>query len=462
MTFEANTDGYNFSVPANYINVLPPGLNEDVVKEISRLKNEPKWMEDLRLNGLRRFIDKKLPTWGPNLSGLNFNKVIYYAKPTDIKARSWGDLPPSIRETFDRLGVPEAERKFFAGVGAHFESETVYHNIQKEFEKQGIIYTDMDTAVREYPDLVKKYFGKIIPIADNKFSALTYAVWSVGSFVYVPKGVRLEKPIYAYFRLNAPNVGNFERTLIVAEEDSYVHYIKNCSAPLYSESTLHASVVEVLVKRGAHVRITAIQNWSKNVNSFATQRAHVYENGKMEWIDGNVGSGVVMKYPAIYLHGRGASGTINSMNMASKGQIMDTGGKVYHNAPDTSSTITSKGVSMKGGITTYRGIVYVARGAENARSAVKCDSLMTDGLSKSNTFPYEVVNENSATVVHEATAGKVSQEQLFYLMSRGIKESDAMSLIVMGYMDQFTKEIPLDFSTELSKLITMELTGAVG
>jgi len=462
MDFEIDLDKYNFSVSANYKFVMPAGLSENLVKEISRLKNEPQWMEDLRLKGLQEFINKKAPSWGPDLSGLDLNKVIYYAKPTDNKARSWEDLPPSIRETFERLGVPEAERKFLAGVGAQFESEVVYHNLQKELEKEGVIFTDMDTAVKEYPDLVKQYFGKIIPITDNKFSALTYAVWSGGSFVYVPKGVKLEKPIYAYFRLNAPDVGNFERTLIVADEDSYVHYIEGCTAPLYSDSTLHGGVVEILAKKGAHVRYTTIQNWSKNIYNLVTQRAHVYENGKMEWIDGNMGSKVTMKYPSIYLMGKGASGIINSMSIASKNQTIDSGGKIYHNAPDTTSMITSKGISMKGGVTTYRGLVFVARGAENARSAVRCDSLMMDEYSRSNTFPYETVNENSATVVHEASAGKVGQDQLFYLMSRGLKEADALSLIVMGYIDSFTKEIPADFAAELYKLISLELSGAVG
>ncbi|MGC8660882.1 MAG: Fe-S cluster assembly protein SufB [Nitrososphaeria archaeon] len=462
MSFEVDLDKYNFSVSTDYNYVMPRGLNEGTVREISRLKNEPQWMEDLRLKGLREFVGKKMPSWGPDLSDLDLNKVIYYAKPTGNQAKSWEDLPPSIKETFERLGVPEAERKFLAGVGAQFESEVVYHNLKKELESQGVIFSDMDTAVREYPELVKEYYSKIIPVSDNKFSALTYAVWSGGSFVYVPKGVRLEKPVYAYFRLNAPDVGNFERTLIVAEEDSYVHYIEGCTAPLYSGSTLHGGVVEIVAKKGAHVRYTTIQNWSRNVFNLVTQRAHVYENGKMEWVDGNMGSKITMKYPSIYLLGRGASGIINSMSIASKNQIIDSGGKIYHNAPDTSSTITSKGISMKGGSTTYRGLVYVARNAENAKSAVRCDSLMMDENSRSNTYPYEVVNDNSATVVHEASAGRVGQEQLFYLMSRGLKEPDALSLIVMGYMDQFTKEIPVDFATELYKLISLELIGAVG
>lgn len=462
MSFEVDLNKYNFSVQADYKFVLPRGLNENTVKEISRLKNEPSWMEEIRLKGLNEFVSKKMPLWGPDLSGLDFNKVIFYANPTDSKAKNWEDLPPSIRDTFERLGVPEAERNFLAGVGAQFESEVVYHNLKKELESQGVIFSDMDTAVREYPELVKKYYSKVIPINDNKFSALTYAVWSGGSFVYVPKGVRLEKPVYAYFRLNAPDVGNFERTLIIAEEDSYVHYIEGCTAPLYSDSTLHGGVVEIIAKKGAHVRYTTIQNWSKNIYNLVTQRAHVYENGKMEWVDGNMGSKITMKYPSIYLLGKGASGIINSLSIASGNQIIDSGGKIYHNAPDTSSTITSKGISMKGGITTYRGLVHVARGATNSKSAVRCDSLMMDENSRSNTYPYEQVNENSATVVHEASAGKVGQEQLFYLRSRGLKESDALSLIVMGYMDQFTKEIPIDFATELYKLISLELNGAVG
>lgn len=457
-----NYEKYNFSVNIDYKYIAERGLNEKLIKEISSIKDEPTWMEELRLEALKKFYELPMPRWGPDLSGLDLQNVIYYAKPTESKARSWEDLPPAIRETFERLGVPEAEKKFLAGVGAQFESEVVYHNIQKELEKQGVIFTDMDTAIKEYPDLVREYFGKVIPIGDNKFSALTYAVWSGGSFVYVPKGVKLEKPIYAYFRLNAPDVGNFERTLIIADEGSDVHYIEGCTAPLYSKYTLHGGVVEIVVKKNAHVRYTTIQNWSKNVYNLVTQRAHVQEGGKMEWIDGNLGSKVTMKYPSIYLYGKGSKGFINSLSLATKEQIIDSGGKVYHLNKETSSLITSKGVSMNGGRTTYRGLVWVGKGAENAKAAVRCDSLMVDESSTSTTYPYEYVYEKDASIVHEATAGRIGKQQLFYLQSRGLSEQKAQSLIVSGYLEDFTKDIPPDFAIELYKLIELELTGAVG
>ncbi|MFP3165972.1 MAG: Fe-S cluster assembly protein SufB, partial [Nitrososphaeria archaeon] len=375
MSFEIDYSKYNFSVQVDYKYIAQKGLNEKLIKEISSIKNEPAWVEEMRLKALEEFYRLPMPKWGPDLSGLDLGNVIYYAKPTNLKARSWGDLPPSIRETFERLGVPEAEKKFLAGVGAQFESEVVYHNMQNELEKQGVIFTDMDTAVKEYPDLVKEYFGKVIPIGDNKFAALTYAVWSGGSFVYVPKGVKLEKPIYAYFRLNAPDVGNFERTLIIADEGSDVHYIEGCTAPVYSQSTLHGGVVEIVVKKDAHVRYTTIQNWSKNIYNLVTQRSHVYDNGRMEWVDGNIGSKVTMKYPSIYLFGRGSKGFINSLSLATNNQVIDSGGKVYHLNKETSSLISSKGVSLKGGKTIYRGMVWVGKGAEKAKAAVRCDSL---------------------------------------------------------------------------------------
>ncbi len=462
MDFEIDYSKYNFTVQVDYKYVASRGLNESLIKEISSLKNEPTWVEEMRLKALEEFYRLQMPRWGPDLSGLKLENVIYYARPTEKKARSWEELPPSIREAFERLGVPEAEKKFLAGVGAQFESEVVYHNIQKELEKQGVIFTDMDTAVKEYPDLVREYFGKVIPIGDNKFAALTYAVWSGGSFVYVPKGVKLEKPIYAYFRLNAPDVGNFERTLIIADEGSDVHYIEGCTAPLYSESTLHGGVVEIVVKKGAHVRYTTIQNWSKNVYNLVTQRAHVQEGGSMEWIDGNIGSKVTMKYPSIYLFGKDSRGFINSLSLATSGQTIDSGGKIYHLNRNTSSMITSKGVSLKGGRTIYRGLVWVGKGSEEAKSAVRCDSLMVDEKSTSVTYPYEFVYEDNASVVHEATAGRIGKQQLFYLQSRGLKEEQAQSLIVSGYLADFAKDIPPDFAVELYRLIELELTGAVG
>ncbi|MGC8558284.1 MAG: Fe-S cluster assembly protein SufB, partial [Nitrososphaeria archaeon] len=400
--------------------------------------------------------------WGPDLSGLNLNELIYYIKPVNKRAETWDELPASIRETFERLGVPESERKFLAGVGAQFESEMVYHNIKKELDSQGVIFASMDEAVKEYPNMVREYFGKVVPIGDNKFSALTYAVWGGGSFVYVPKGVKLEKPLYAYFRMNSSNEGTFDRTLIVADEDSYIHYIENCTAPRYSQASLHSGVVEVIVKRGAKVRYTSIQNWSKNVYNLVTERARVYDGGRMEWVGGNVGSAVTMAYPASYLVGRGASTDILSLSMASGKQEIDSGGKAYHVAPETSSTIQSKGVSMNGGRSTYRGQVYVSRGARNSKSFVKCDSLITDSLSSSYTYPYEIVKENDSTVVHEATAGKISEEMLFYLQSRGLKETEARALIISGYLEDFEKQIPADFAVELNRLIEMELAESVG
>lgn len=462
MAFEIDYSRYNFSVPAQYKYLAQKGISERVIEEIARQKDEPGWVTDIRMKALKEFLQQQMPRWGPDLSGLNLDDVVYYASPTGQKAASWEDLPPSIRETFERLGVPEAERKFLAGVGAQFESDVVYHSLQEELEKQGVIFTDMDTAVKEYPEIVREYFGKVIPIGDNKFAALTYAVWSGGSFVYVPKGVKLQKPIYAYFRLNAPGVGNFERTLIVADEDSSVHYIEGCTAPIYSTSTLHSGVVEIVVKKGAHVRYTTIQNWSRNVYNLVTQRAHVHEGGSMEWVDGNMGSKVTMKYPSTYLMGRGAKGTILSMALASAGQVIDSGGKAYHLAKETSSTITSKGIAMKGGRSIYRGLIYVSKGASESSSAVRCDSLMVDQDSTAATYPYEFVNEEGATVVHEASAGRISQQQLFYAQSRGLNEGQATSMIVNGYVQDFAKEIPPDFAIELYRMIELELTGAVG
>jgi Fe-S cluster assembly protein SufB len=455
-------DRYDFSVHADYSYVSPPGLDEKLIDDISRLKNDPHWIVDIRKRALNEFLELPLPRWGPDLGGLNLNELVYYIRPVNKRAETWDELPASIRETFERLGVPESERKFLAGVGAQFESEMVYHNIKKELDSQGVIFASMDEAVKEYPNMVREYFGKVVPIGDNKFSALTYAVWGGGSFVYVPKGVKLEKPLYAYFRMNSSNEGTFDRTLIVADEDSYVHYIENCTAPRYSQASLHSGVVEVIVKRGAKVRYTSIQNWSKNVYNLVTERARVYDGGRMEWVGGNVGSAVTMAYPASYLVGRGASTDILSMSMASGKQEIDSGGKAYHVAPETSSTIQSKGVSMNGGRSTYRGQVYVSRGARNSKSFVKCDSLITDSLSSSYTYPYEIVKENDSTVVHEATAGKISEEMLFYLQSRGLKETDARALIISGYLEDFERQIPADFAVELNRLIEMELTESVG
>lgn len=455
-------DRYDFSVQADYSYVSPPGVDEKLIDDISRVKNDPQWIVDIRKRALNEFLELPMPRWGPDLGGLNLNELIYYIKPVNKRAETWDELPASIRETFERLGVPESERKFLAGVGAQFESEMVYHNIKKELDSQGVIFASMDEAVKEYPNMVREYFAKVVPIGDNKFSALTHAVWGGGSFVYVPKGVKLEKPLYAYFRMNSSNEGTFDRTLIVADEDSYIHYIENCTAPRYSQASLHSGVVEVIVKRGAKVRYTSIQNWSKNVYNLVTERARVYDGGRMEWVGGNVGSAVTMAYPASYLVGRGASTDILSLSMASGKQEIDSGGKAYHVAPETSSTIQSKGVSINGGRSTYRGQVYVSRGARNSKSFVKCDSLIADSSSSSYTYPYEIVKENDSTVVHEATAGKISEEMLFYLQSRGLKEAEARALIISGYLEDFERQIPADFAVELNRLIEMELTESVG
>ncbi|MDG7042943.1 MAG: Fe-S cluster assembly protein SufB [Nitrososphaerota archaeon] len=452
---------YDFKVSQDYVFVSPKGLNEELVRDISTRKNEPDWMLQLRLKAYNEFISMPLPRWGPSLSDLNFENIIFYAKPMDKQAKSWNELPASIKNTFDRLGLPEAERNFLAGVGAQFESDVVYHKIKKELEEQGVIFSDMDGALREYGDIVKKYYGTVIPIRDNKFAALTYAVWSGGSFVYVPKGVKIEKPLNAYFRLNAPDVGNFERTLIIAEDDSDVHYIEGCTAPVYTTSSLHSGVVEIVVKKNAHVRYTTIQNWSKNVYNLVTQRAQVDENGRMEWIDGNIGSKVTMKYPSIYLRGKGSRGEILSVAYANN-QNIDSGGKIYHLAPNTSSKITSKGISKNGGSNVYRGMIYVARGATGVKSAVRCDALILDMKSKSDTYPYLNINENDATTVHEASVGKIGEEQMFYLRSRGLSEAEAQSMIVMGFLEPFTKELPLDFAVEMNRLIDLDMTGAIG
>jgi len=455
-------DRYDFSVKADYSYVSSPGVDEKLIDDISRLKNDPQWIVDIRKRALNEFLELPMPRWGPDLGGLNLNDLVYYIRPVNKRAETWDELPATIRETFERLGVPESERKFLAGVGAQFESEMVYHNIKKELDSQGVIFASMDEAVKEYPNIVREYFGKVVPIGDNKFSALTYAVWGGGSFVYVPKGVKLEKPLYAYFRMNSSNEGTFDRTLIVADEDSYINYIENCTAPRYSQASLHSGVVEVIVKRGAKVRYTSIQNWSKNVYNLVTERARIYDGGRMEWVGGNVGSAVTMAYPASYLVGRGASTDILSLSMASGKQEIDSGGKAYHVAPETYSTIQSKGVSMNGGRSTYRGQVYVSRGAKNSKSFVKCDSLIADSSSSSYTYPYEIVKENDSTVVHEATAGKINEEMLFYIQSRGLKENEARALIIAGYLEDFERQIPADFAVELNRLIEMELTESVG
>ncbi|MBX5466510.1 MAG: Fe-S cluster assembly protein SufB [Firmicutes bacterium] len=438
------------------------GLTRQTVEDISRIKGEPKWMLDFRLHALDVFLRKPMPTWGADLSQLNFDDIIYYVKPSERQGRTWDEVPQAIKDTFDRLGIPEAEQKFLAGVSAQYESEVVYHSIRKDLEEKGIIFCDTDTAVREYPELVREYFGTVIPPEDNKFAALNSAVWSGGSFVYLPKGVRCDIPLQAYFRINSQNMGQFERTLIIADEGSFGHYVEGCTAPVYSTESLHSAVVEILVKEGARMRYTTVQNWAPNVYNLVTKRAVAYKNATMEWIDGNFGSKATMKYPAVYLVGEGARGMVLSIAVASRGQHQDTGAKMIHAAPHTSSTIVSKSISQRGGKATYRGLVHFAPEAEGAHSHVKCDTLILDAESASDTIPTAEVDTNAAKMEHEATVTKVSEEQLFYLMSRGLSEEEATRLIVLGFIEPFTRELPMEFAVEMNRLIKFEMEGAIG
>jgi Fe-S cluster assembly protein SufB len=453
---------YNFRDIVDYEILLPKGLNEEIVREISRIKNEPSWMEEFRVKSFKLFMEKPMPTWGVDLSKLRLDDIHYYAKPTSKKGRSWDEVPEYIKRTFERLGIPEAERKFLAGVGGQYDSEVVYHNLRKELEKQGVIFVDTDTAVREYPEIVKKYFGTVVPPNDNKFAALNSAVWSGGSFIYVPEGVKVEMPLQAYFRINAQNVGQFERTLIIAEPYSEVQYIEGCTAPVYLSHSLHSAVVEIIAKKGAKVRYTTIQNWSIDVFNLVTKRAHAYEEARVEWVDANIGSKATMKYPSVYLLGKYASAEIISVAFAGKGQHQDTGGKVIHLAPYTSSRITSKSVSKDGGRTTYRGLLHVAKGARGVKASVRCDALLLDEYSKTDTYPYVEILEDDATVTHEATVGKISEDQLFYLMSRGIPEVEALNMIVLGFFEPFIKELPMEYAVEMNRLLRLEMTGSVG
>ncbi len=459
---EIDLTKYDFKDPENYVYKAPKGLSEKLIKEISRMKGEPKWMLEMRLRGFRAFLKKPMPTWGADLSGINFDEIIYYIKPTDKKSNSWDEIPEYIKRTFEKLGLPEAEQKFLAGVGAQYESEVVYHNIKKDLEEEGVIFLDMDTGLKEYPEIIRKYFGTVVPPEDNKFAALNTAFWSGGSFVYVPEGVQVKVPLYAYFRINAANVGQFERTLIIAEKGSTVHYIEGCTAPLYSTSSLHAAVVEIIAEKGAKVRYTTIQNWSKNVYNLVTKRALAKENATIEWIDGNFGSKVTMKYPGIILAGKGAKAKVISLAYSGSGQQIDAGAKVFHLAPNTSSSVVSKSISTGGGQNTFRGLFVVSKKADNAKLSIRCDALILDKKSRSDTFPtLEIQNEN-ATVSHEATVGKIGEEQLYYLRSRGLNEQEAVNMIVMGFVEPFVKELPPQFAIELYKLLELEMEGAVG
>ncbi len=456
--------GYRFDWKDPSHSVFEPkkGLSEQVVEEISHLKSEPEWMRKYRLKALKHFEGRPMPWWGADLSDINFDDIYYFIRSTEKQATEWEDLPEDIRGTWDKLGIPEAEKKFLGGVSAQYESEVVYHKIKDELDKLGVIFTDMDTALREHPEIVKEYFGTIIPANDNKFAALNSAVWSGGSFIYVPEGVRVEIPLQAYFRINAESMGQFERTLIIAEPGSYVHYVEGCSAPIYTKNSLHSAVVEIVAKPNSRVRYTTIQNWSNNVYNLVTKRAAAYEDAVMEWIDGNIGSKVTMKYPSIYLLGKGARGEVLSVAYAGKGMHTDAGGKAIHAAPYTTSVINSKSVSKDGGRTGYRGLVRVEEGAHHAKSTVRCDALILDDESASDTFPYIEVEDDTAALGHEATVSKVGDDQLFYLMSRGLSEQEATAMIVNGFIEPITRELPMEYAVELNRLIELQMEGAVG
>lgn len=456
------TQKYGFHDDIQPVFQTERGLTRRVVEEISHQKNEPKWMREFRLQAYDIFMSKPMPAWGPDLSQLNFDEIVYYIQPTDRKGRSWDEVPEEIKRTFDRLGIPEWERKFLAGVGAQYDSFTVYHNLAKQWEEKGVIFVDTDTAVREYPDLVKEYFGTVIPPNDNKFAALNSAVWSGGSFVYVPAGVHVDIPLQAYFRINAKNAGQFERTLIIAEEGSFVHYVEGCTAPVYAEEALHSAVVEIIVKRGARVRYTTIQNWSRDVYNLVTKRAVAYGDSVMEWVDGNIGSRVTQKYPSVYLMEPGARGEILSVAFAGDGQHQDTGGKLIFAAPHTTGRITSKSISKGTGRASYRGLVQVLEGAHHAKCNVECDALLLDEDAKTDTYPYIEINEQEVTIGHEARVSKVSDEQIFYLQSRGLKKDEALTLIVSGFIEPLAKQLPMEYAVELNRLIELEMEGSVG
>jgi Fe-S cluster assembly protein SufB len=459
--------GFNDNDNATYSYRTEKGLSEEVVREISRVKSEPQWMTDFRLKSYRHFLEKPMPTgfWGGSIQNYNldFNDIYYYARASDRPEADWSDVPEYIKDTFDKLGIPEAEKKsLIAGVGAQYDSEVVYHSIREDLEKLGVIFTDTDSAVRDYPEIFQKYFGTIVPPADNKFAALNSAVWSGGSFVYVPAGVKVDIPLQAYFRINKENMGQFERTLIIAEEGSYVHYVEGCTAPSYTTDSLHSAVVEIVVHKGARVRYTTIQNWSTNVFNLVTKRAVAYEDAVMEWVDGNLGSQLTMKYPSVYLMGPRAHGEILSLAMASDGQHQDAGAKIVHVAPDTTSTIISKSVSRGSGRTSYRGALRVEPGAVRSKATVRCDALLLDEQSRSDTYPLMDIEEEQVNIGHEASVSKVGEDQLFYLQSRGITEVDATKMIVNGFVEPIVKELPMEYAVELNRLIELQMEGAVG
>jgi Fe-S cluster assembly protein SufB len=460
---QVNTDyQYGFHDPENYVFKSGRGLTRSVVEQISEMKGEPDWMRQFRLKSLEYFNRRPMPSWGADLSEIDFGNIFYYVKPSQGAGRTWEDVPANIKNTFDKLGIPEAEKKFLAGVGAQYESETIYHKLRDDLAAQGVIFLDTGAALQEQPELFKKYFGTVIPPNDNKFAALNSAVWSGGSFIYVPKGVHVELPLQAYFRINAENMGQFERTLIIVDEGAYVHYVEGCTAPTYSSDSLHSAVVEIIVHKGARCRYTTIQNWSRNVYNLVTKRAVAYQDATMEWVDGNLGSKVTMKYPAIWLMEPGARGEVLSIAFASDGQHLDAGGKVVHVAPNTSSLITSKSISKGSGRASYRGLLKMEKGAKGSKSTVVCDALLLDENSRTDTFPYIEIEEDDVETAHEATVTKVGEEQLFYLQSRGLSEAEATSLIVRGFIEPIAKELPLEYAVELNRLIQLEMEGSVG
>ncbi len=453
---------YGFKDPDTSVYKSDKGLNKEVVEKISSMKGEPAWMLEFRLKALNHFLQRPMPKWGPDLSVLDLDNIYYYVRPVEAEGKSWDDVPDTIKNTFDKLGIPEAERKFLAGVGAQYESEMVYHKIQERLEQQGVIFLSIEDGLRKHPDLFREYFSTVIPIEDNKFAALNSAVWSGGSFIYVPKGVKVDLPLQAYFRLNVANIGQFERTLIIADEGAQVHYVEGCTAPTYTTDSFHSGVIEIVVKKDARVRYTTIQNWSTNVYNLVTQRAMVHEHGTMEWVDANLGSKLTMKYPSCYLIGPGAHGEILSMAFAGPGQHQDAGGKAIHVAPHTSSKITSKSISKGGGRASYRGMLKVYKGAEDVRSNVVCDALLLDETSRSDTYPTIEIDEEDVTVGHEASVSKVGEEQLFYLMSRGLSEEEATTMVVSGFIEPLVKELPMEYAIEMNRLIQLQMAGSVG
>jgi Fe-S cluster assembly protein SufB len=446
----------------NYTFKSQKGLNREVVENISRMKGEPEWMLEFRLKALEHFQKRPMPNWGPTLKDLNFDEIYFYVKPTEKSEKSWDDVPDDIKRTFDKLGVPEAERKFLAGLGAQYESEMVYHSIQEHLEKQGVIFLSIEDGLKKYPDLFREYFGTVIPIEDNKFAALNSAVWSGGSFVYVPKNVKVDLPLQAYFRLNTANLGQFERTLIIVDEGASVHYVEGCTAPQYTTDSFHSGVIEIIVKKGARSRYSTIQNWSTNVYNLVTQRAKVFENASHEWVDANIGSKVTMKYPSCYLMEPGARGEMLSMAFAGPGQTQDAGGKMYHFAPNTTSKVTSKSISKGGGRASFRGLLKVYKGAKGVKSNTVCDALLLDPKSRSDTYPYIEIDEDDVTIGHEASVSKVGEEQLFYLMSRGLSEEEATTMVVSGFIEPLVKELPMEYAVEMNRLIQLQMEGSIG